>query len=146
MRHTGGVSNPYQPPSSPDPSGPDPYPAYGQPTDPYGPSGGYPGRQTQPYYQGAYGEPAADHPQGVLILVLGILGLLVAGILSPVAWVLGSRALKEINATGVHPRNESMIAAGRILGIIGTVVLVLAVLLGVALVVLFATAAATLGG
>jgi len=139
------VSNPYQPPSSPDPSGPDPYPAYGRPADPYAPSGGYPGYQTQPYQQG-YGGPVGDHPQGVLILVLGIAGLLFAGILSPVAWVLGNRALREINATGVHPGNESMIAAGRILGIIGTVVLVLAVLLGVALVVLFATAAATLGG
>ena len=144
MRHTGEVSNPYQPPPSPDPSRPDPY-APGQPADPYGPSGGYPGYQTQPYQYG-YGEPAADHPQGVLILVLGIAGLLVAGILSPVAWVLGNRALKDIYATGAHPRNESMIAAGRILGIIGTVVLVLAVLFGVGFIVLLATAAGALGG
>jgi hypothetical protein len=148
------VSNPYQPPSAQDPSGQEPFPTYGQPhpdpygqqPDPYGQqrgAGGYPGSAAQPYHDG-YAPPTGNHPQGTLVLVLGIAGLLVAGILSPVAWVLGSRALKEIRATGLHPANEQLLVVGRVLGIIGTLLLVLAVVLGVILVVLTAVAAVSL--
>jgi hypothetical protein len=146
------VSNPYQPPSGQDPSGQQPFPTYGQPSDPYGqPSdpygqprdaGGYPGAVAQPYE--GYAPPTGDHPQGTLILVLGIAGFLVAGVISPVAWILGSRAMKEIRATGSHPANEQLIVVGRILGIIGTVLLILGVLLGVLLLVLAAVVAAGL--
>ena len=154
------VSNPYQPPPPRDPSEQQPFPTYGQPgPDPYGPQpdpygqqpdpygqqrgpDGYPGGVARPY--DGYARPSADHPQGTLILVLGIVGFLFGGIISPVAWILGSRALKEIRATGSHPANEQLIVVGRILGIIGTVLLVLAVLLGVLLVVLTAVVAASL--
>jgi hypothetical protein len=147
------VSNPYQPPSAQDPSGQQPFPTYGQPAadpyrqqpDPYGQQrgvGGEPGVVAQPY--DGYAPPTGNHPQGTLILVLGIAGLLVAGIISPVAWILGSRALKEIRATGSHPANEQLIVVGRILGIVGTVLLVLAFLLGVLLVVLTAVVAVNL--
>jgi hypothetical protein len=147
------VSNPYQPPSGQDPSGQQPSPTYdqpeaghyGQPSDPYGrprDAGGYPGAVAQPY-QG-YAPPTGNHPQGTLILVLGIAGFLVAGIISPVAWILGSRAMKEVRATGLHPANEQLIVVGRILGIIGTVLLILGVLLGMLLVVLAGVVAAGL--
>ena len=147
------VSNPYQPPSAQDPSGQQPFPTYRQPEpdpygqqpDPYGQqrgAGGYPGAVAQPY--DGYAPPTGNHPQGTLILVLGIAGFLVAGIISPVAWILGSRAMKEIRATGSHPANEQLIVVGRILGIVGTVLLILGVLLGVLLVVLTAVVAAGL--
>jgi hypothetical protein len=160
------VSNPYQPPSSQDPSGQRPFPTYHQPEadpygqqpDPYGPqpdpygqqpdpygqrgASGYPGAVARPY--DGYAPPTGNHPQGTLILVLGIAGFLVAGIISPVAWVLGSRAMKDIRATGSHPANEQLIVVGRILGIVGTVLLILGVLLGVLLVVLTAVVAANL--
>src|SRR5215210_1984084 len=98
----GLVSNPYQPPSGQDPSGQQPFPTYGQPeaepygqpSDPYGQprdAGGYPGAVARPYE--GYAPRTGDHPQGTLILVLGIAGFLVAGVISPVAWILGSRAM-----------------------------------------------------
>lgn len=149
------MSTPYQPPSAEDPGPREPYASHGRAEqDPYGrPGTGYPGQAAEPYrdgygggaYQQGYAAPTGDHPQGVLILVLGIAGLVVAGLLSPVAWGLGSRALKDIRATGQHPGNEQLIVVGRILGIIGTVLLALAVLLGVVVVVIFAAAAATIG-
>ena len=144
MSHNGGVSNPYQPPSAEDPSPREPYPGYGRPDqDPYGqPVGGYQGYQTQPYDQG-YGAPAPDHPQGTLILIFGIAGFFV-GVLGPVAWIMGSRALREIRATGRHPANEQMIVIGRILGIIVTVLMVLAVVFSVLAVVLFAATAGSI--
>lgn len=116
---------------------------YGQP-DPYNQAdpdrrADYSGQTPQPYP--GYASPAPDHPQGTLILVFGIAGFFV-GILGPVAWVMGSRALREIRASGVHPPNEQQIVIGRILGIVVTVLLVLGFLLGMAIVVLAAVAAA----
>lgn len=95
-------------------------PEYGQP---YGLEYGQPGYgvSTQPY------GTAPDHPQGTLILVFGVAGFFV-GVLGPVAWIMGSRALREIRATGAHPANEQMIVIGRILGIVVTVFMILGVL------------------
>ena len=45
----------------------------------------------QPYGPGRYG--GYEHPQGTTILVLGILSLVVCGILGPIAWSMGSKAL-----------------------------------------------------
>lgn len=59
------------------------------------------------------------HPQGGLILGLGIGGFF-CGVLAPVAWILGSRALGNIRETGSHPPNERQITLGRTLGIVGT--------------------------
>lgn len=148
------MSSPYQP-SSPDDPGPrEPHPGYGAPEpdpyqrqDPYGPQPGwYPGQSAEPYgqgrglYQDGYRAPVGDHPQGVLILVLGILGLVGVGILSPFAWVMGSRALRDIRATGQHPSNEQLIVVGRVLGIIGTVLLAIALVMVLLFVVLVAVA------
>jgi len=99
---------------------------YGQ--QPYGQEYGQ-----QPYGQPGYGiaaQPygvAPDHPQGTLILIFGIAGFFF-GVFGPVAWFMGSRALKEIRASGAHPANEQLIVIGRILGIIVSVLMILAVL------------------
>jgi hypothetical protein len=104
---------------------------YGQPS--YDQTGyGQQGYAPQPYGQPGYGVSAqpygsADHPQGTLILIFGIAGFFVS-VLAPVAWIMGSRALREIRASGAHPGNQQLIVVGRILGIIGTVLLVLAFL------------------
>jgi hypothetical protein len=149
------MTDPQQPSSAPDPerrpepggdAGPpyaEPAPGgqdYGQPDygqqghgqPDYGQHGYGQGYQAQPYGQPGYGVSAqpygsADHPQGTLILVFGIAGFFV-GILGPVAWIMGSRALREIRASGAHPGNEQLIVIGRILGIIVTVLGVLAIL------------------
>ena len=113
----------------------------------YGQGYGDQGYSPQPYGQPGYGVSAqpygsADHPQGTLILVFGIAGFFV-GVLGPVAWIMGSRALKEIRASGAHPGNEQLIVVGRILGIIVTVLMLLAV---VFLVLLFVVAVAAGAG
>ena len=136
MRHNGGVSNPYRPPASPDPSRA-PYPTGGE-QGPYG----YPDASLQAYP--GYGAPA-EHPQGTLVFVLGIVGV-VFPIAAPFAWVLGGRVLRDIRASGVPASNQQLVAAGRILGIVMTLLMVLGFLLGVVLVVLTAAAASALGG
>ena len=64
-----------------------------------------------------------EHPRGVLVLVLGILGLLGPVVASPVAWYLGAQAQREIDAAPSEFTNRSMVVAGKVLGIIGTVLL-----------------------
>ncbi|WP_185973056.1 DUF4190 domain-containing protein [Aeromicrobium piscarium] len=117
-------------------------PGYGQPQQPgYGQSQqpGY-----QPYGQGAspYPQPYPQqpwpqqpkHPQATTSLVLGIVGLVgtficfLPAFLSPFAWWLGGKAVKEIDAAPQQYSGRSEASAGRILGIIGTVLLVLGIL------------------
>lgn len=60
--------------------------------------------------------------------MLGIIGLVCCGLVGPVAWIMGNNAIKEIDAAapGVYS-NRGTVNAGRILGIIATVLLVLGV-------------------
>lgn len=68
--------------------------------------------------------------QATTALVLGILGLVVCGILAPFAWNMGNKELAAIDAGRRPPENRGTANAGRILGIIGTV------LLGVSIVII----------
>jgi uncharacterized membrane protein YjgN (DUF898 family) len=61
--------------------------------------------------------------QATTVLVLGILGIVICGILAPFAWVMGNRELEAIDAGRRPPDQRSTANAGRILGIIGTVLL-----------------------
>ena len=63
--------------------------------------------------------------RGTLILVLGILSLIVCGFLGIPAWIMGSNDLKEINAGTMDPSGRSLTNAGRICGMIGTILLIL---------------------
>lgn len=111
---------------------------YGPPTPPPQPPYGGP----PPY--GYLAQPPPNHPSAMTAMVLGIIGL--AGVLtcggvtlvvSPFAWAIGSKAVKEIDAAPpgtVGGRDQAN--GGRIMGIIGTILLVLAVLAVIAFVVL----------
>lgn len=68
--------------------------------------------------------------QSTTILVLGILGLILCQVLAPFAWVMGNKELDAIAGGRRPPENRSTANAGRILGIIGTVLLALGVLVG----------------
>lgn len=84
----------------------------------------------------------AEHPDGTTILVLGILSLVVCGILGPFAWNMGNRATREMNANpGVVYRNRGNITAGRICGMIATILIIVGVAF-FALIALFAVAGA----
>lgn len=101
-------------------------PPYGQP--------GYP-------QQGPYGS-APDHHQSTTVMVLGIVSLVVCQILGPVAWVMGNRVVREIDASGGRLGGRSSANAGRICGIIASVLLILSLVV-VAIVVVVAIAAGT---
>ena len=125
-----------------------PNPPYGEAPDPYGQGGQ--GGTPNPYAQGApppypgqgpYGVPQ-DHPQSTTVLILGIVSLVVCQILGPFAWVMGNRVVREIDATGGALGGRSTANAGRICGIISTVLLGLSLLLLV-IVVVVAVAAGT---
>jgi uncharacterized membrane protein len=77
--------------------------------------------------------------QAVLALVVAIIGLVAFQIISPVAWVLANREIQGIDQGRRNPTNRGMAVAAKVIAIIGTVVLVLAVLfIVIALVGLFA--------
>lgn len=135
---------------------PDPYDPYGPQhpqQQPYGqpPSGQY-GQQGQygqhgqtPYGQPAYGQPpygqppmgyAPDHPKATTALVLGILGLVVCGVIAPFAWRIDRRTLDEIDGSHGQLGGRGTAQAGYVLGIIGTVVLLLGLLGGLLLMAL----------
>ena len=146
----------HQPYGQPQPPYGQPQPPYGQPqypNQPYGqqPYGQQPYGQPQPPYGApqpgyGYGPPALpNHPSATTALVLSLIGL--AGIafcggitlvLSPFAWQIGAKSVREIDANpGVYGGRDQA-NAGRIMGIIGTVLLVLGFLLLVGLIALVA--------
>ena len=89
---------------------------YGSVPPPPPPSGGYAG--------------AVDHPKGTTILVLGILSLLCCSPLGIAAWLMGNTALKEIDAQPGRYGNRQIVQIGRILGIVGVVLLVISLIVG----------------
>ena len=84
------------------------------------PPGGYGGYNQG--YGGGYGGQV-EHPQGTTVLVLGILSIVACQILGPFAWSMGNKALEEIDRNPMQYSNRSNINTGRILGIVGTVLL-----------------------
>lgn len=71
---------------------------------------------------------AVDHPKGITILVLGILSLVCCSPLGIAAFVMGNNALKEIDADPARYGNRQIVVIGRILGIVGMVLLVLTII------------------
>jgi len=74
-----------------------------------------------------------DHPQATTALVLGILGLVLCGVLAPFAWIIGGRAVRDIDASRGTLGGRGSANAGKILGSVGTVLLVLSVVLVIGL-------------
>ncbi|MEE9177398.1 MAG: hypothetical protein V3U46_03115 [Acidimicrobiia bacterium] len=72
-----------------------------------------------------------EQSQATTILVMGILGLIICGILAPFAWVMGNKELTAIDSGLRSPENRSTANAGRILGIIGTVLLGIGLVVGI---------------
>ncbi len=60
--------------------------------------------------------------RGALILVLGILSLVMCGLFTAIpAWIMGGNDLKEMDAGTMDPSGRGLTNAGRILGIIVTI-------------------------
>lgn len=155
LRQTPCMSTPPPPPPG-DPY--DPQPPGGQPSGGYDQGGGYGqgsyGQQPPPYGQqppegyasypppyappvhGGYGQQPENHPKATTALVLGIVGVICCSLTAPFAWVIGKRAMDEIDASGSRMGGRGLAQAGYVLGIVGTILLVLGVVAVVGLVAL----------
>jgi hypothetical protein len=115
---------------------PNPYPRpheYAAPQSPYG----------SPYQASYVGGALPDHPSATTAMVLGIVGLLGIAcgfllVVSPFAWYVGAKAVREIDAAPGRYAGRDKANAGKIMGIIGTVLLVLAILALIAVIALVA--------
>lgn len=89
---------------------------------------------TEQYYQ--------EDSQATTVLILGILSLVLCQILGPIAWVMGNKELAGIDAGVRPPQNRGTAQAGRILGIISTVLMIIGIafLFFVLVIALFASA------
>lgn len=63
--------------------------------------------------------------QAVTSLVLGVLGLACCQILAPVAWYLGNQELKSIREGRSSAAGKGVATAGMVLGLIGTLFVLL---------------------
>jgi hypothetical protein len=64
--------------------------------------------------------------RGVLILVLGILSFVLCGIFTAIpAWIMGGSDLKEMDSGAMDPTGRGMTNAGKILGMISTLLTIL---------------------
>jgi hypothetical protein len=70
--------------------------------------------------------------RGTLILVLGILGIVSCFPLGIAAWVMGKRDLKEMDAGTMDPSGRGNTNAGRICGMIGTLMAGIVIVLAIA--------------
>lgn len=75
----------------------------------------------QPFPQDPNQYPEAS--QATTALVLGILSVVLCQVLGPFAWVMGKNELEAIDSGRRPPINRGSANAGKILGIIGTVLL-----------------------
>ena len=110
------------------------------PPPPGGGDGGSYGAPPPP--AGGMGGGAVDHPKGITILVLGILSVVCCSPLGIAALIMGNNALKEIDAQPGRYGNRQIVQIGRILGIVGIVLLAL----GLLWVIFFGGLAALSGG
>ena len=62
-----------------------------------------------------------------MILTFGVLGFACCQIFSIVAWVMGYADMKEIKAGRMDPAGRGLTQAGMIIGIIGTVLMILTI-------------------
>lgn len=129
-----GTNNPQDRPRQEWSSGPTPQPPAAPPE--YGPAG----YQQPPYGQPAYGPPpgqiqfqpagpTVEHPQATLAFVLGLLSVIGLTILGPFGWYYGNKVVNEIDRDPRAYNNRGLAMAGKVLGIIGTVMLAFIVVL-----------------
>ena len=142
MEQDGNPADGQQPHVGGQPTGPPPgfqqpgypQPSYQQPGQPQpgfpGAPGGYPGYQPVQY---------PEESQAVLALSMSLIGLVVcSGLLCPVGWYFANKDLAGIAAGRRDPSKKDLATAGKIIGIIGTVLVILGVIAFIGFIVLIA--------
>jgi hypothetical protein len=79
--------------------------------------------------------------RGTMILVLGILGLIVCAPLGIVAWIMGGNDLKEMDAGTMDPSGRGNTQAGKICGMIATILMIVGFVIGFLVFMFIAVAA-----
>ena len=118
------------PPPPPPPPPQQPPPPPGTPQQPPAPPPPPPGATPPGYQAGGYqvGPAAPNAPGAVLSLVLGILGIVICPICAPFAYYYGQQSEQAVDASRGTLAGRGMATAGKILGIVGSVILGLGVL------------------
>ncbi len=137
------AQNPYAAPQSPYQPPPNPYPQPGS-FDQYAPPEPY-GAQTYGAYPPGFGAGLPDQPSATTAMVLGIVGLVgialcggITLVLSPFAWAIGHKSVREIDANPGRYGGRDKANAGKIMGIIGTVFLIIGIIAIIGIIGLFA--------
>ena len=68
--------------------------------------------------------------RGTLILILGILSLVICGLVGIAPWIMGNADLKEIDAGTMDPSGRGATNAGRICGMIATILTAIGLVVG----------------
>ena len=106
-----------------------PPPGFGQPSQPPAPGSPQPG-VVVPHSARAGARPRRRARQSATgIFVWGILGVVLCAFIAPVALLQGNAYMAECRQNRVQP--DGLAVAGRILGIIGTIILALGLIYGV---------------
>lgn len=69
--------------------------------------------------------------RGAIILTLGILSLVICAILGIVAWVMANHDLRLMNAGQMDPSGRGITQAGKVCGMIGTILMCIGLVLTV---------------
>jgi hypothetical protein len=128
----GGAPSPAEPWSQGPPAPP--------PADPWSQG---PGAPPAPGYTASPGQKVDG---AIPALILGIIGLVFCQILAPVAWVVGRNAERKVDASGGTLSGRGEATAGKVLGIIGTVLLVVGIIIIIAVIAIGASAVDDGGG
>jgi hypothetical protein len=88
-------------------------------------------------------QPEKASSKATTALVLGILGIVCCGLCAPFAWFIGSGEMKQIKAGLSSQAGKGFAQAGMIMGIIGSILLVLSIIGIILYIALFAGMAAT---
>lgn len=81
--------------------------------------------------------------RGTLVLVLGILGLVLCGPVGIAAWVMGNSDLKEMDAGTMDPSGRGTTQAGKICGMIASILMAIGLVVGILIVALGVVGAAS---
>ena len=74
------------------------------------------------------GSTTQQSSKAVMAVIFGVLGIICCGLLAPVAWYLANEELKSIDAGRLPEANRGMAQVAKILGIIGSILLVIGLL------------------
>lgn len=106
------------------------------PRQPYGPSQQH--HPYQPYGPNPYWAYGPQpHPQGTMVLILGILGFFTVGVTGLLAWIFGRKTLREIDANPLAYADRGQVQIGYVLGIVSAILNAAAILVYVGLLVFY---------